>query len=263
MLKNFRIFILLFILVNVALTSWLTTTRTTSWDQPLEVVVYAIDGDGSDASRAYIAALNARDFEAIEAFFADIEKFYAREARRYGLALDLPVNIEYAGERTAQPPQPPGQGSTLAVMLWSLKLRFWAWWQDDYRYPQDVEIFVRYFDPVLTTTVAHSMGLQKGHIGVVNAFASKRMKKENHVVIAHELLHTLGASDKYDPATNQPLFPNGYGDPEQQPLYPQSRAELMAGRRAVTDRQAEPPRQLTEVVIGPATAQEINWLRTE
>ena len=43
----------------------------------------------------------------------------------------------------------------------------------------------------------------------------------NDMVIAHELLHTLGATDKYDPVNNAPRFPDGYGDPQQMPLYPQ------------------------------------------
>ena len=46
--------------------------------------------------------------------------------------------------------------------------------------------------------MAHSTGLQKGMLGVVNAFASADQEGSNAVVIAHELLHTFGATDKYD-----------------------------------------------------------------
>ena len=53
--------------------------------------------------------------------------------------------------------------------------------------------------PACATQLAHSLGLQKGLIGVVNAFASSSQAAENNVVIAHELLHTVGATDKYDP----------------------------------------------------------------
>ena len=144
-------------------------------------------------------------------------------------------------------------------MLWSLKLRYWAWKNDNYPYPEDVQVFVMYFDPEKTSTVAHSLGLQKGLIGVVNAFASKEMKKENHVIIAHEILHTVGATDKYDPATNLPLYPNGYANPHQDPLWPQEQAEIMAGRMAVSESKAEQPRKLEEVVLGQVSAFEINW----
>ncbi len=37
----------------------------------------------------------------------------------------------------------------------------------------------------------------------------------NQVVVAHELLHTLGATDKYARASGQPLEPDGLGDPQQ------------------------------------------------
>ena len=70
-----------------------------------------------------------------------------------------------------------------------------------------MRVFVAFHDPALTERVPHSTGLQKGMLGAVNAFASADHAGSNDVVIAHELLHTLGATDKYDPATNQPRLP--------------------------------------------------------
>ena len=122
-------------------------------------------------------------------------------------------------------------------------------------------VFVLYHDPALTPVVPHSLGLEQGLIGVVYAFATPDMDGTNGVVIAHELLHTVGATDKYDPQTDAPSFPSGYGDPRQTPLYPQVTAELMAGRRVLSPRQLEQPRDLDEVVVGPATALEIGWIR--
>ena len=55
---------------------------------------------------------------------------------------------------------------------------------------------------------------------MVNAFASTQMEGENNIVITHELLHTFGATDKYDFATNRPRFPEGYAEPHANPLYP-------------------------------------------
>ena len=45
------------------------------------------------------------------------------------------------------------------------------------------------------------------------------------------------------------------------PLYPQQRAELMAGRIALGQQEAAIPDSLRETVIGPATALEIGWTR--
>jgi hypothetical protein len=111
----------------------------------------------------------------------------------------------------------------------------------------------------LSPVVPHSLGIEKGLIGVVNAFAVEAMDGGNDMVIAHELLHTLGATDKYDPINDAPVFPDGYGNPRQSPLYPQKFAELMAGRRMLSATSWEQPSSLDEVVIGPATAIEIRW----
>jgi hypothetical protein len=80
--------------------------------------------------------------------------------------------------------------------------------------------------------------------------------------MAHEVLHTLGATDKYDPVTNMPIFPFGYAEPDRAPLHPQDKAELMGGRVPRSPREAEIPRDLSQVVIGPATALEIGWTTT-
>jgi hypothetical protein len=101
--------------------------------------------------------------------------------------------------------------------------------------------------------------MQKGLIGVVHAFALRPMAGSNSIVITHELLHTLGATDKYDPGTGAPLFPIGFADPDRKPLYPQDEAEIMAGRRAVSAQDVEMPEALRDVVVGPATALEIRW----
>jgi hypothetical protein len=117
------------------------------------------------------------------------------------------------------------------IILWSLKLRFWASRNDKHPGSRpDIRIFAVFYDPATTRQVEHSIGLKEGLIGVANVFAVNHMTEENNVIVVHELLHTLGATDKYDPSTTQPLFPVGYADPEQSPLYPQKLAEIMAGR---------------------------------
>jgi hypothetical protein len=96
-------------------------------------------------------------------------------------------------------------------------------------------------------------------MGVVHAFAIKEMAGSNNIVIAHELMHTFGATDKYDFGTGEPVYPVGFADPDRKPLYPQASAEIMAGRRAISPTSAEMPLSLQAVVVGPATADEIRW----
>ncbi len=129
------------------------------------------------------------------------------------------------------------------------------------RVPARIRIFVLYHDPSTLQSAPDSHGLQKGLIGVVHAFAEPGMAGGNNIVIAHELMHTLGATDKYALGTGAPLYPSGFGDPERKPLYPQTRAEIMAGRRALSATEAEMPSSLRDVVVGSATAAEIRWTR--
>ncbi len=254
MLTLLRKGILVYVLILVAGGHWLTTQRTTSWDRPLSVAVYPINGDGSQRSAQYIESL---EWDA----FKSIDRFMVEEAKHYGVQFKEPVHTVLADPIEDQPPAPPHGGNALQVMLWSLKLRYWSWSVDRGADPpsSDVEIFVRYFDPDATPRLAHSLGLQKGLIGVVNAFADQEQAGSNKVIIAHELLHTLGASDKYDPSTGQPIFPSGYAEPDAEPPLPQKLAELMAGRIPVSSAESQIPESLDQVVIGTKTAQEIRW----
>jgi hypothetical protein len=252
--RTLRIALLLVILLAVAGNAWLTGLRTTSWKEPLWVSVYPINADGSAATADYITALDNEQF-------APVAEFLAREAQRYGVTLTSPMQLRLAGEIHERPPAPPPNGERLAVMLWSLQMRYWAWRMQHTvdGPPSDIQVFVQYFDPERTQRVAHSLGLQKGLIGVVNAFASRRLAGQNNVVIAHELLHTVGATDKYDLSNSRPVYPQGYADPEREPLYPQSRAEIMGGRIPVSEHRAELPMSLDKVIVGPETAAEIRW----
>ena len=251
-----RIGLLAYLLLFVAAGAWFARARTTSWEQTLWVAVYPINGDNSAAAATYIDQLELRDFE-------DVEHFVKREALRYDIGLAKPVRLELGTLIAERPPQPPADRNVPGVMLWSLKLRYWAWRKQSQQPgpDPDVKMFVAYYDPATNHKLAHSLGLQKGLLGVVNAFASRSMAGSNNVVLAHELLHTLGASDKYDPANGLPVFPDGFADPDLQPLYPQNRAEIMGGRVPMAQDNAEIPRNLSRVVVGPSTAAEIRWDR--
>jgi len=121
-----------------------------------------------------------------------------------------------------------------------------------------VNIFVRYHQPKVDQRLAHSLGLQKGLIGVVNAYAEEKYQAQNNIVIAHELLHTVGASDKYDLNTGQPVYPEGFANPSLE--YAQSSAEIMAGKIPMSNIKSVMPESLRGCMIGEKTAIEIGWL---
>jgi hypothetical protein len=248
-----RISILLAVLLVVALTTWQERYLSTRWHEPLYVGVYPIAADDSPVTRAYLAALDGEHFK-------PIDRFFAREADRYHLDTSEPFRTRLRSQLQDRPPQRAPDAGLLATALWSLRLRYWAWRVSGHeRDPEDIRMFVLYHDPALTPSVPHSLGLMKGLIGVVYAFAAPEMNGANNVVIAHELLHTVGATDKYNAADDAPRFPDGYGDPVQKPLFPQLTAELMAGRRVLAPDKWDMPMSLDEVVIGTATALEIRW----
>ncbi len=253
--KTFRVWLLLIIFVLVGLDAWLTKLRSTSWDHPLRVVVYPINGDGSEAAARYIERLDAARFDGIE-------HLVKTEAARYGVGISEPVNIAVASELKEAPPLPPKQGNVFEIIWWSLKLRLWANGMDHYDGPApEVRAFTLYYDPATHPLLEHSTGLEKGMIGVIKLFAAEAMTAQNDTVMLHELLHTLGATDKYDLGSNQPLYPDGYAEPGLQPRLPQRKAEVMAGRIPLSEARAEMPERLDKVIIGPATAREIGWIK--
>ena len=255
MFKQIRIAVLIYILLFVAAANYLASRRSTDWDSSLWVDVYPINAEGTPTTAAFIDTLTPDSFR-------DIEVFFAEQARHYSLKLDQPFELDLAPALTDQPPEMPKQSSWLGAVLWSLKMR-WFVWRLNWRSPRpspDIVLFARYHDPETTTVIERSGALRKGLIANVNLFADRRLEGSNAVVTAHELLHTVGASDKYDPGTNQPLYPLGYAEPERKPLHPQRKAELMAGRIALSPTEAEMPTSLDQVLIGPGTAAEIGWI---
>ncbi len=251
MFKVVRISVLLFVLFFVTVSTWLTQARSTDWNNSLWVKIYPINGDGSEKSAKYIEGLDTEEFTAIEAFIE-------RETARYAGVVDRPARIELGNPIRKQPPPMDGEPNMLNVMLWSLKMRWWARSVTDDRIAPDVRIFVRYHSPETVLVLENSVGLQKGMVGVVNAYASRRHRGRNNVVIAHEFLHTLGATDKYSPSDGQPIGPDGLAEPDREPLYPQKYAEIMGGRIALAEDDSVMPKNLKYTVIGSLTASEIN-----
>jgi hypothetical protein len=253
MWRRLRIAVLLLILAFVALNTWFDRVYSTDWNIPLRVAVYPINGDGSEVTERFMQRIDSDDFLALEAFFT-------RQADNYGLAMERPVRFSLASRLDEMPPVLERGSGPLRGMLWSLRTRYWVWSTPDAPGPApDVKLFVLYHDPQYSPELPHSVGLQKGLFGIVNVFADRQMMGSNDAVTAHELLHTLGATDKYDPASNQPSWPDGYAEPQREPRYPQVFAELMAGRIAVSDSDATTPESLRHVVIGAKTATEIGW----
>ena len=249
MSRNGRILILLIVLALVAGTTTWERLWVRGWTRPLAVTIYPIAMD--ETSAAYVGQLKAGDFQEIGAFLA-------REAPRWRQSAIPAAQVVLKAPIRVVPPLAQPR-STLETIQWSLRLRWYAFRQTPFWSSLGtVRLFVLYHPLQFNQALPHSHGLQKGLLGVVHVFANDMQRAQNNFVIAHELLHTLGATDKYD-ANGQPLYPIGLADPNSQPPYPQYKAEIMGGRVALTPNRAEIPNGLEEAVVGYATAAEIGW----
>lgn len=255
MFRKLRIAILLYILAFAAVGNYLAAARSTDWDNTLWVDVYPINGDGSERTQAYIDGLSDADFDPIETYFA-------REARRYGVTLENPFRLELAGQVDDPVPVLPNAAGFLDAAVWSLKMRWYGIKvkRASDRPSPDIQLFAVYYDDTEVQVLDRSTALERGLIAVAKVFASRTSAGSNRVVMAHELLHTLGSTDKYALGTNLPLYPHGYADATAEPRFPQKKAELMAGRIPLDPQTAAIPRNLGQTLIGPITAMEIGWL---
>ena len=255
MWRTLRIGVLLLVLVVVAAQAWFDRFSTTRWQRTVFVGAFPVSADGSPVTADYLARLDQRRID-------EVSDFLQAEARRYGVGVDEPIELRLYPTLAVAPPALDSGAGVLTRIVWSLRLRY-------YRYralaavsprPQ-IALFLLYHDPALAPSLPHSAGLQRGLTAVVHLFASRSQEAQNRIVMAHELLHTFGATDKYDLANGLPKYPDGFADPQLLPLYPQQLAEIMAVKTPLTAAEARMPDGLEDERVGPMTAREIGWVR--
>lgn len=254
--RNVRISILLLVLAFVGLGTLQETRRLRSWTAPLTVAVFPIAAQPNAGVERYLESLNGAALEPIASFFA-------REAARHDAPSHDPLRFRLGPELGTLPPPPPSTPSVWAAIAFSLKLRWYGW-----RAPSEVDgeradlrVFWVLHPAERGAELEHSVGLERGSVAAVHGFASEEMLGANQVVIAHELLHLVGARDKYEPASGEPVHPEGYADPWVEPRYPQSAAEIMGGRIPQEPGRSRMPKDLGECRVGAVTAREIGWVQ--
>ncbi len=256
--RSIRILLLLIIFIVVAFYSKSQKLTSRSWAEPLEVIIFPIDGDNSEQIKNYISNLSDEDF-------TDIDRFFADESKHFDIDTDTPIITRLGPVLEASPPRSPAPGSnTAAIIWWGIQFRIWAIFNtpDEQSNHRRVRIFLHYHESIEGRKLQHSLGLDKGLLAIVHGFAAKEQNDQNNIVIAHELLHTVGAIDKYD-HNSEPIYPDGYANPDLKPLYPQSYAEIMSARIPISVNESRMAKNLEECIIGYQTAQEINWVNSE
>jgi hypothetical protein len=253
--KLFRIVVLLSILFVILVGTWMNERRLANWERPVWVTIYPMVADDDPATARHAGAVDASTF-------AEINTFFARNMAPYGVLLTPPFQFQIAPVSHELPPSIPDRHSPLSIALWSLQMRWWSWRKDvdDGLVSGDIQVFVLYHALDGKSEMSMSVGMRKGMYGLVKAYASKGADSRNQVIVAHELLHVLGATDKYAFATGEPEYPFGYAEPQQRPLFPQTKAEIMGGRIPLSAFESIHPGSLEECRIGSRTAEEIGLM---
>jgi hypothetical protein len=252
MWKNIRVACLLVVLLIVAINAYRDQNQ--DWNQPINILLHPINADGLPSTQKYIQELQLDDFYEVKRYLEKNSQQYRGQSSYF--------MVQIGRELQQIPPKTPEQPSVINNILWSLKFRFYAWKQhESIDGSPSLTLYLNYYDPKNTKELKHSTALERGRIGSVNLFAAHKQQRQNNVVLVHELLHGFGATDKYNLANGEPLFPIGYAQYEKRPLYPQTEAEIMGGRIPLSEHKSKMPNDLEQTVISLLTAKEIGWVQ--
>ncbi|HEV3189321.1 MAG TPA: hypothetical protein VGY54_02430 [Polyangiaceae bacterium] len=254
-----RVGILLALLGFVLLWAWRDVRSRrgrNAWDRPLSVAIVLVRH--KKLTDNAVAAFRER--------IASLDDRMNDEFRRYRPGTIHPFIFTFAGpvDVAAGPPKASGEG------VFDAAKQSWALWRWTSRVDRDTALDASAFDSRIYVAARPPVNARQlfiegeseegGRVGTVEVELDASMADFALFVTAHELFHTVGASDKYD-AAGRTLVPEGLAEPDRQPRYPQMFAEVMARNRPLTPDVEEPPANLDELAVGPATAREIGWLR--
>jgi len=253
-LATIRACLLFAFLIVVGFVSLTQLVYSRNWTKTLQVTVFPINADGHLVTGEYINSLSNNTFSIID-------KWAIREAERHDLDLQQPFKVTLGEQIDTLPPPWPDNANPVAVLFWGMRFRFWAWKNtpDDGGDLTRIRMFVMYQEGEEDIPLRHSLGMQKGLMGLVHAFALHDQTDQNNVVIAHEMLHTVGALDKYS-EFGSPQWPAGFANPQREPLFPQRYAEIMAGRIPTANGTHYMAKSLRSTQVNQFTANEINWI---
>jgi hypothetical protein len=254
-----RVSLLLIVLLGVMLyagNDWLRRRARRAWTAPLRVALVLVEREPVPAE--LIAKLTSRAL--------DLERRLQQERLRHTGRDEPPFSIVVKGPVSASSDAPRVAEQDFAGLA-KHSLRLWQWTRDldargqvEWR-GYDARIYL-VLKPARGGAPAFVEGESEdgGRVGVASADIDASMIDFSLFVAAHELFHTLGATDKYD-AAGHARFPDGFAAPGQEPLYPQPGAELMARNLPFGEGAERPPETLDELWIGELTAGEIAWLK--
>jgi hypothetical protein len=208
----------------------------------------AVDGAAVARVRARVPALAAR---------------LRDERRRYRPAAAAPFAFVVYGPGSSGVPAPsePASGPVGAVRHALALYRFTKAADEVLRVPTrgfDARVYLVVRPPTDQAAV-EGMSEHGGRVAIALAELDTETVDTALIVAAHELLHTVGATDHYGP-DGRALVPSGLAEPDKVPLYPQRAVEIMARNRPLSSTDEARPTSLDELRVGETTASEIGWL---
>jgi hypothetical protein len=249
-----RVVLLLSIFFAIVFSTWMSERQMAAWERPVLVTVYPLVVDDSPSTLEYARSIDPD-------YFHEVNLFFQQHSKPYDFEVTPAFRFQVAPVSSGLPPSVPEQFNTAAIAWWSLRMRLWASFQglSDGLIEPDIRMFVMLHGSEGISEMGISVGMRKGRYGIVKAHAAESMTGSNLVIFTHEMLHVLGASDKYVLSTGDPIFPEGFADPNQRPLFPQQRAEIMGGGIPLNAYTSAMPESLAQCKIGLTTATEIGF----
>ena len=256
-----RVGVLLAILAGVLLWAWRDVRQRRArndWDHTLVVAIVLVRLERVDD--AAVAALRAQLPALEDRLSAELTRYRAGAPHPFRFELIAPV------DGRAPPPAPSSDGP-IDLVQYSLALSGYVK-EIDALAGLDPDVYDARIYLVLRRprrelrTLAEGRSEQGGRIGVVEVEIDSEADGAHLplVVVAHELMHTLGATDKYD-AAGRTAIPLGLAEPDLVPRFPQRFAEIMARNRPVSATEERVPDGFAQIAVGAETAREIGWLR--
>lgn len=228
-----------------------TRAQRRTWDRTLGVLVYALGAGDADG----VAALQ-RSLDQVAVRLAE-------DRSRYGPG-PAPLRFEVVGpvaSARTPPIEPPGPSWTqrlaFEAALWRAERAVRAAAPEPDPRAFDVRVYL-VLGAGAGRSFAEGVAEAGGEVAVVHAALGPDALLAA-TAVAHEALHTLGATDKYDEAGHA-LPPAGLYEPERAPPYPQVRAELMVGEVPLAPDRGRLAEEPGELGVGPETARELGWL---
>lgn len=228
----------------------------TEWDHTLSIALVLVE------QRPLAAGVTP----ALRARVPSLEERMTSELHRHRPDAPTPFTFRFVGPVTYPDPPPTPDGDGIADLA-AHAYRTWRWTQavdgaaGESLSGYDSRIYLVARPPASEERqVVEGVSQDGGRIGIVSVELDADMADLALIVVAHELFHTLGATDKYD-ASGRIKVPEGLAEPQLRPVLPQRYAEIMARNRPVSVAEEKVPTRLDEIAVGLVTASEIGWLR--